>query len=53
MDYGMKHVFGNLLSHSYEEVLNSPEAETVREAMIYGNEKILCNSCGFAEELLN
>lgn len=52
MDYGMKHVFGNLLAHPYEEVLNSPEAEKVREAMIYGNEKILCNSCGFAEELL-
>lgn len=52
MDYGMKHVFGNLLSDPYEKVLNSNEAAMVRNAMVYGNQEILCNTCGFAEELL-
>lgn len=53
MDYGMNHVFGNLLNDSYEKVLNSEEANRVRNAMVYGNQEVLCHKCGFAEELFS
>lgn len=51
MDYGMEHVFGNLLNEPYEKILNSEEANRVRNAMIYGSQKTLCNYCDFAKEL--
>lgn len=52
MDYSTKHIFGNLLNDPYEKILKSEEANRVRESMIYGTQRVLCNTCGFAEELL-
>lgn len=52
MDYGMKHIFGNLLDEPYEKVLDSASANKVRNSMIYGSQKTLCHYCAFAKELL-
>lgn len=47
MDYGMKHVFGNLLVSSYEEILNGNEIAKIKRGMS-GEEDILCRHCNFA-----
>lgn len=47
MDYGMKHVLGNLLENSYEEILNGNEAARVKRAML-GGEDALCRHCSYA-----
>ncbi len=51
MDYGMEYVFGNLLNEPYEKILNSEEANRVRNDMIYGSQKTICHNCDFAIEL--
>lgn len=51
MDYGMHYVFGNLLNEPYEKILNSEEANRVRNDMIYGSQKTICHNCDFAIEL--
>lgn len=45
-DYGMKHVLGNLLEQSYENVMNSEEARRVKRCMddCFDN-SILCRNC--------
>lgn len=45
MDYGMKHVLGNLFDSSYEEILSSDVANYVREGMCYEKQSILCRRC--------
>lgn len=52
MDFGMKHVLGNLLTQSYEEICNGKELTTIKEGM-NGNEKIdiLCRRCTHASAL--
>lgn len=45
-DWGLKHVMGNLLYESYEQILNGKEAQKIRKAM--GNKKedsVLCRNC--------
>lgn len=48
-DWGMKHVLGNLLEQSYEEVVNSEEAQRVKRCMgdRFDN-SILCRNCNMA-----
>jgi len=45
MDYGMKHILGNLLTQSYEEIYNSAESLRVRRGMKAEAEDILCRKC--------
>lgn len=45
MDYGMKHILGNLLENSYEEILNGNEIERVKRGMLGEREDILCRHC--------
>ena len=46
-----EYVFGNLLNEPYEKILNSEEANRVRNDMIYGSQKTICHNCDFAIEL--
>lgn len=52
MDYGMKHVLGNLLQQSYEEIINGSEMQRLKCA-INGDESIdlLCRGCSSATEI--
>lgn len=43
MDYGMSEVFGNLFTQSYEEILNSDVANTLRAKM--QSQDCLCKKC--------
>jgi organic radical activating enzyme len=47
MDYGLKHTLGNLLTQSYDEILNSPEIARVDKInnTIGFSEESLCKSC--------
>lgn len=45
-DWGMKHVMGNLIYETYEEILNGEEAQKIRKAMeSRGNDFVLCRNC--------
>lgn len=52
MDYGMKHVLGNLTEQSYEEIMNGKEIDKIKAA-INGDESIdiLCRRCSSATEI--
>lgn len=52
MDYGMKHVLGNLREQSYEEIRNGEEMNRVLNGLM-GDEQVdlLCRNCSFAREL--
>lgn len=52
MDYGMKHVLGNLREQTYEEIKSGIKMKNVFEGM-QGNEQIdlLCRNCSFAREI--
>lgn len=52
MDFGMKHVLGNLLTQSYEEICYGKEMTMIREGL-NGNEHIdiLCRRCTHASAL--
>lgn len=43
MDYGMTHIFGNLFTQSYEEILNSESAQQLRKDMVSAD--CLCKHC--------
>lgn len=45
MDYGMKHILGNLLEESYETIQNSVEAQKVRAGLKDEENDILCRNC--------
>lgn len=45
MDYGMKHVLGNLLFDSYDTILSGSEHKKIVCAMDLENEDILCRKC--------
>jgi radical SAM protein with 4Fe4S-binding SPASM domain len=53
MDFGQRHVFGNLLKQSYEEVMNSPERKRVIEGLSNEKVSILCRTCESAISLTN
>ena len=52
MDYGMKHVLGNLTEQSYAEIMNGKEIDKIKAA-INGDESIdiLCRRCSSATEI--
>lgn len=52
MDYGMKHVLGNLRTQSYEEIMNGEEINRIKKG-ISGDEAedILCRKCSCANSV--
>jgi hypothetical protein len=48
MDYGMRHVLGNLWESSYQQLLNGAEASCVRAAMDDESLPLLCRDCTVA-----
>ena len=49
MDYGMKHVLGNLNDNSYEEIMNGKEHNRIKKGMLGDvNEDIICRKCSCA-----
>lgn len=52
MDFGMKHILGNLMHDSYEEIMNGVEMRHIKECMLNDNSKsILCRSCSSATQI--
>lgn len=51
MDYGMKHVLGNLLDMSVSEILSSKAYQTVQRGMQEDGIDILCRKCAGAKEI--
>ena len=49
MDYGLKHILGNIFTNTFEEIMNGEEMQKVKEGM-EGNERldILCRNCSYA-----
>ncbi|MGN2337044.1 SPASM domain-containing protein [Clostridium cagae] len=45
MDYGMKHVLGNLLEQSYDEIYESEESNYIRCGLKDEQKDILCRDC--------
>lgn len=50
MDFGLKHIMGNLLKQSYEDILKNHEYLKIRKAMITEDNSILCRSCTAARK---
>jgi len=48
MDYGLKHPVGNLLKHSWNEIINSKEYQKVRANRYKLDGNVLCRSCVWA-----
>lgn len=46
-DYNMKHVIGNLLFQSFEEILRGPELIKIREGLKDEKKDILCRYCEY------
>ncbi len=51
MDFGMKHVMGNLLEESYEDIMNGKALQTLRKQMASETSDILCRHCVRAKPL--
>lgn len=51
MDYGLKHILGNIYENTYEEIMNGEEMKKIKEGM-NGNMDIdiLCRNCSYARE---
>lgn len=52
MDYGMKHVLGNLLDMSVSEIMKGDEYQKVQKGMKEDGIDILCRKCSGAMEVL-
>jgi hypothetical protein len=53
MDFGMKHVIGNLLEESYDTIMKSNELRCVKRAMNFKFEDdILCRQCSHATTVI-
>lgn len=49
-DYGLKHVLGNLLEQSYDEITNGEEMHCIKRKMKNG-EEVLCRHCQMARKI--
>jgi hypothetical protein len=45
MDYGNKHVLGNLLKNSVLEIMHSQESKFINDGLIEEEKDILCRTC--------
>ena len=53
MDFGLRHVLGNLQNNTYEEIINSDTRRKILEGMAKGDVRnTLCRNCTEAYELL-
>ncbi len=52
MDYGMKHVLGNLLDMGVNEIMHGPEYKKIQMGMKNDGVDILCRKCSGAIEVL-
>lgn len=50
-DYGLEHPLGNLLTESYEDIMNGREMQDIREACRDESLPLLCRKCVWAKEL--
>ena len=44
----MRHVIGNLLEESFEEIMRGEQIELVRKALMEPYSDVLCRSCSYA-----
>lgn len=52
MDYGMKHVLGNLKTETYEEIMRGEKIAKIREGLMGNTDiEILCRSCSNAARI--
>lgn len=51
MDYGLQHILGNLLTESWEEIHNGPEAKTVKSGFLDEGKNTLCRACSNAKNI--
>jgi hypothetical protein len=52
MDYGMKHILGNLREQSYEEIIGGEEMQRVKRAVNGDSDiDVLCRECTSATEV--
>lgn len=51
MDYGMKHVLGNIVNSTVEEIFNGKEYQTFQQGMKQDSIDILCRKCIMAKEI--
>lgn len=51
MDYGMKHQLGNLITMTYEEIMNGDKLFRIKGSMSNGNVDILCRNCSYANRI--
>lgn len=47
-DFGMKHILGNLLEESYEEIMTGQEMKKILKALDDDNYDLLCRKCNYA-----
>jgi hypothetical protein len=51
MDYGLQHILGNLRDfNSYDDMLEGPEAQKIRQAFDDDSQKLLCRTCARAQK---
>lgn len=50
MDYGMKHILGNLLNEEYEDIMNNKIIKQVKDSLNQIDGTSLCHSCSNAIE---
>ena len=50
MDFGMRHILGNLCSASYEEIFAGENMKAIRESLPSGGGKTLCGQCTAARK---
>ncbi len=53
MDFGMRHAIGNLLTESYEEIMQGKALQELREQMMADESDILCRQCVRAVPLMD
>ena len=52
MDYGMKHILGNLVEQDYEDIISGEELQKVKYCMNDLSDKsILCRNCNYARKI--
>lgn len=53
MDFGLKHILGNMFENTYEEIMNGTEMQRIRTGMNGDTSiDILCRSCSYARKAL-
>lgn len=52
-DFGLKHILGNLLEESYEEIMNGEGMRRVVEALEDDSLDLLCRKCNYASDIFS